>query len=42
MKKLSDGLERHIDLLISRYPVLDTCRQDISYLKNAMKMIINC
>lgn len=30
MKKLSDGLERHIDLLISRYPVLDTCRQDIT------------
>lgn len=23
-------LERHIDLLISRYPVLDTCRQDIT------------
>ena len=30
MEKLSDGLERHIDLLISRYPVLDTCRQDIT------------
>lgn len=30
MKKLSDSLERHLDLLISRYPVLDTCRQDIA------------
>ena len=30
MKKLSDSLEKHLDLLISRYPVLDTCRQDIA------------
>lgn len=30
MKKLSDSLERHLDLLTSRYPVLDTCRQDIA------------
>lgn len=30
MKKLSDSLEKHLDLLISRYPVLDMCRQDIA------------
>lgn len=29
MKELETRLQRHIDLLIERYPVLDVCKQDI-------------